>query len=420
MKQYVIIGNSASGIAAIESISARDKGAKIIVISDEDYPAYCRCLISYYLAGEVKEDKLVYRPEAFYKEHNVELHLNKKVTRVDPAKNRVVCADKSVFNYDSLLIATGARPKFPELPGIKKEGVFGFRTVKDAKEISGLLPVTKSVCVLGGGLIGLKAACALRKRSIDVKVVIKSRQILSQMLDADAAILAQKRLEEKGIEFLFGQDAQEIIGEGDIRALKVESGKVFSCSMVISAKGVQPNIELIKDAEIKTREGIIANETLRTNVENIFAAGDVCESADISTGGFAVNALWPIAVEQGKVAGVNMSGERLVYEGSVGMNSIDFFGLPLVSLGVYKAGANSGMEELKSANLKQGYYKKLIFNGNLLVGAVLAGDIKNSGILLRLIREKADVSGFKDKLLQDNFSYPCIINVVKEKECRYV
>jgi len=420
MRQYIIIGNSAAGIAAVESIRARDKNAKVIVISDEDYSAYCRCLISYYLSGEVKEDKIIYRPESFYQDNNIELCLNKKVVRVDLNKNRVVCADKSSFNYDCLLLASGARPKFPELPGIKKRGVFGLRTFKDAQEISALLPITKTACILGGGLIGLKAAQALRKRAVEVKVIIKSQQVLSQMLDSEAAGIAQKRLEENAVELLLGQDVQEIIGEGDIKAVKIESGKVLGCSLVISGKGVQPNIELVKESGIKIGEGISANGFMQTNIENIYAAGDVCESLDISSGKPAVNALWPAAVEQGKIAGANMAGERLVYEGSVGMNSLEFFGLPVISLGMYKADESGGFEELKISHPGQGYYKKLIIKNNLLKGAILIGDIKNSGIFLRLIREKIDLSDLKDKLLADNFSYPQIMNMIKEKERRYV
>jgi nitrite reductase (NADH) large subunit len=163
MKQYLIIGNSAAGIAAVEAIRKLDKESKIIILSDENYPAYCRCLISYFLAKDIKEDKIIYRPESFYKENNVELQLNKKVIRIEPKNNRVTCEDKTRVSYDSLLIATGASPKFPETPGIKKRGVFGFRTLKDVKDIEGLVPVTKSACVLGGGLIGLKAAYALKK-----------------------------------------------------------------------------------------------------------------------------------------------------------------------------------------------------------------------------------------------------------------
>lgn len=421
MKQYIIIGNSAAGIAAVESIRKYDKAGRITVISDEGYPAYCRCLISYYLAGQVKEDKINYRPPAFYKENDIELLLNKKVSRVDPPKNRVILEDKNQLGYDYLLLATGASPKFPDIKGIKKSGVFGFRTLKDAKDIEGLLPVTKTACVLGGGLIGLKAAVGLKKRNSEVKVVVKSRQVLSQMLDFEAASIAQQALEKNGIELVLGQDAAEIIGEGDIKAVKLDSGKVFGCSLVVVGKGVAPNIGLAQDAGIKINEGIVADELLQTNIPNVYAAGDCAESFDLTLGKNSINALWPIAVEQGKIAGANMAGSGIRYSGSLGMNSIDFFGLPVVSFGAYKIKEEerASFQELKFRDAGLNIYKKLILKDNRLLGAVLAGDIKNSGVFLRLIREKIDTSSFKDKLLQDNFGYPDIRDFVKEKEYIY-
>jgi len=421
MKQFIIIGNSAAGIAAVEAIRKVDKESKIIIVSDENYPAYCRCLISYFLAGDIKEDKILYRLMSFYKENNIELLLNKKVTNVSPKKNRIILEDKSQLEYDSLLIATGARPKFPETPGIKKRGVFGFRTLNEVKDIEGLLPVTKSACVLGGGLIGLKAAYALRKRNIEVKVIIKSKQVLSQMLDFQAANLVQKRLEENGIEILLGQDILEVIGNGDIKAVKLDSGKAFGCSLIIVGKGVSPNIDLVKDTDIKIGEGIIANNLLQTNIPNVFTAGDVCESFDLTLGKISVNALWPVAVEQGRISGKNMAGDNINYEGSLGMNSIEFFGLPTVSLGIYRIGENDrDYEELKVLDAKANLYKKLILKGKIIVGAILVGDIKNSGVFLKLIKERIDVSSFKDKLLEENFGYPDIIDFVKDKEHIYV
>lgn len=421
MKQYLIIGNSAAGIAAAEAIRNKDKESRIVIISDEDYPAYCRCLISYYLAGDVGEDKILYRPESFYKENNIELLLNKKVIRVDPGKNRIICEDKSQLSYDSLLIATGASPKFPDTPGMKKRGVFGFRTIKDTKEIEGLIPVTKAVCVLGGGLIGLKAAYGLKKRNVEVKVIVKSKQVLSQMLDYAAAHFLQQKLEENGIEIISGQDVVEVIGNGDIKAVKLDSGKAMGCSLIIVGKGVSPNISLIKDTQIKVNEGIIADTLLQTNIPNIFTAGDVCESFDLTLGKLSVNALWPVAVEQGRCAGINMAGGNVNYTGSLGMNSIEFFGLAVVSLGIYKVKEDEqGYEELKVLDAKANLYKKLILNGKIIVGAILVGDIKNSGVFLRLIKERIDVSSFKDRLLQENFGYPDIMDFIKDKESIYV
>ncbi|MBU0709794.1 MAG: FAD-dependent oxidoreductase [Candidatus Omnitrophica bacterium] len=421
MKEFLIIGNSAAGVAGIESIRKNDKQSKITVISDEDYNSYCRCLISYYLSGEVKEDKILYRPESFYKENNINLLLNKKVVRIDPKKNRVILEDKSNLGYDSLLIATGASPKIPEITGIKKKGVFGFRTIKDAKEIEGLVPVTKTACVLGGGLIGLKAAYGLKKRGVDVKVIIGSKQVLSQMLDFESAQFVQKRLEENGIELILGQNVQEIIGNGDIKAVKLDSGKAIGCSLVIVGKGVSPNIGLIKDTQIKINRGVITGELLDTNIPNIYAAGDVSESFDIALGRHAVNALWPVAVEQGKTAGLNMAGEKTNYQGSVGMNSIEFFGLPIISLGIYKAGKEElSLEELKLSQARSNNYKKLLLRNNVIIGAILIGNIKNSGIFLRLIRERTDISTIKDKLLQEDFAYPDILDLIKEEERIYV
>ncbi|MFH0912780.1 MAG: FAD-dependent oxidoreductase [Candidatus Omnitrophota bacterium] len=421
MKQFVIIGNSAAGISAVEAIRQKDKESKIIILSDEDYPAYCRCLISYYLAGDVKEEKILYRPESFYQENNVELLLNKKVLRVDPKKNRITLEDKTQFNYDALLIATGASPKFPELKGIKKKGAFGFRTIKDTKDIAGLLPVTKAACVLGGGLIGLKAAYALKKKNVDVKVVIRSEQVLSQMLDFQAAGFVQRRLEENGIEIILGQDVTEIIGNGDIKAVKLDSGKALESSLVVVGKGVSPNTDLIKETEIKFNDGILVNNLMQTNIPNIYTAGDVCESFDLTLGQHAVNALWPVAVEQGKVAGANMVGEDLNYHGSLGMNSIEFFGLPVVSLGIYKVKeGDAAFEELKLCDTKATIYKKIILKDNFIVGAIFVGDIKNSGVFLSSIRQRLDVSSFKDRLLRDNFGYHDIMDLVKDKERLYV
>ncbi|MDO8525669.1 MAG: FAD-dependent oxidoreductase [Candidatus Omnitrophota bacterium] len=416
MKHFIIIGNSAAGIAAVEAIRKIDKKSKISVISDEDYPSYCRCLISYYLAGDIKEDNVRYRPDSFYKDNDVRLVLNKKVIRVDPKKNTVSFMDKKEEGYDHLLIATGSSPKFPDIKGIKKTGVLGFRTMVDAKAIEALVPKAKTACILGGGLIGLKAAYALKKKGLGVKVIIKSNQVLSQVLDFDAAGFVRKRLEEHGIEILPGKDAAEIMGEGDVKAVRLDDGKIIDASLVLVCKGVSPNIDLVNGSGIKTGIGVVADENLTTNAANICAAGDVCETSDPILGRTAVNALWPVAVEQGRIAGANMAGGKVAYDGSVGMNSLEFFGLPTVSLGLHKVGDSKDCEEFKVSNPASSIYKKLILRANRLVGAVLVGDIRSSGLYLRLIRDKVDVSSFRDKLLEEDLHYPDIMNFIKDKK----
>lgn len=418
MDHHIIIGNSAAGIAAVEAIRKRDRKSKITVISDEEYPSYCRCLISYYLAGDIKEKDVRYRQDSFYKDNDVRLILNKKIVRVDPKKSRVSFSGKEEEEgYDRLLIATGASPKFPDIKGIKKGGVFGFRTMADVKAIEARFAKSKNAAILGGGLIGLKVAYALSKKGLGVKVVIKSKQVLSQVLDSEAAGLVQKRLEEHGIEILLGRDVSELVGEGDVKAIRLDDGKVVDTSLVLACKGVAPNIDLVKGSGIKTEEGIIADERLATNVANIYTAGDVCETFDLALGGLSVNALWPVAVEQGRIAGANMAGGAIGYDGSMGMNSLEFFGLPTVSLGIYKVKAEQkNFEEFKMSNASSSVYKKIILRENRLVGAVLVGDIRSSGLYLRLIREKVDVSSIKDRLMEENLSYPDIMDYLKDKK----
>jgi len=419
MKNYLIVGNSAAGITAAETIRKNDSEGKITIISDEEYPAYYRCLISYVLAGDIGEDKLRYKTEEFYKSNNIDLILNKKVIKVDPKKNRVSLDDNNKLEYDVLLIATGSSPSMPDIKGTNKRGVFGFRTLKDIKEILEIIPIAESSCILGGGLIGIKAAYGLKKRGKEVKIIVKSGNILSQVVDKQAAELIQKRLEANGIEILTGRDVAEIIGNGDTKAVKLDTGKVLASSIVIVGKGVVPNIDLVKESSITTEYGILVNENLVSNIPNIFAAGDVAQAYDLVHGATYINALWPNAIEQGRIAGQNMAGANLKYDGSVAMNSVEFFGLPIISMGI-KRSDKEGYEELFSLDKERSIYRKVVLKDNRVVGMVAVSQIQNCGLFLRLIKEKIDISDIKDDLLSENFNYAKVIDRFQEKDDMYV
>lgn len=427
MKRIVIIGNSAAGISAAEIIRQKDKDSKITIISNEDYLGYHRCLISYYLAGDIKEERILYRAKDFYSANNIELLLNKRAKAIDVKKNQVVVEDlakenydKLKIDYDCLLLANGSSPKFPkEMKGIKKTGVFGFRTIADAKQILELVSVAQSACVLGGGLIGLKAAYALKKKNLEVKVIVKSPQILSQVLDKHAAEIFRRRLTEKGIDILFACDVQEIIGNGDVKALKLTSGKVIACSIVVVAKGVEPNVDLIKDSGINFKEGILVDDYLKTNIPNIYAAGDIAETWDPILEGRQVNALWPNAIEQGLTAGENILGENKKYAGSIGMNSVEFFGLPMISFGVTNP-ASGEYEEMVYKDEKKDIYKKIVLKDNIVKGAIFVEKVENIGILLKLARLRVDVSQIKDKLLDASFNFAYVKGLNYEKDNIYL
>ncbi|MFN3967077.1 MAG: NAD(P)/FAD-dependent oxidoreductase, partial [Endomicrobiia bacterium] len=404
---------------AAEVIRKLDNSAKIIMVSDENYPIYSRCLLSYYLAGDINEEKLKYRQEDFFEQNFIEPILGKKVLRVEPHKKFVVLEDGSTVEYDKLLIATGSRSKMENIPGKEKYGVFGLRNISDAKQIDTRLGKTKTAVMLGGGLIGLKTAYAVHKRGVKVIVVVKSPHILSQIMDKEAAEIVQKHISQQGIEIQTNLAAKEILGSHqEVEGVKLENDTVIECELIIVGKGVQPNIELAKDTEIKTNYGIVVNEYLQTSIDDIYAAGDVAECKDLISGNYTINALWPNAVLQGKIAGYNMVlGNTKKYDGSLAMNSVDFFNLPVITCGVTKR--NENIEVLVTKNERKCIYKKFLIKNGCLIGFVLIGDIQQAGVYNSLVRKKVDITKIKEYLTSPKFDFAKILPLVKDNKDKF-
>lgn len=420
--KYVIIGASAAGVTAAEAIRKNDKKSDITVISDETFPLYSRCLLTYFMAGSIDESKLYFKDKNFYKDNDIKTYLGKKAISIDRKKKNVSLESGTKIPYDKLLIATGATPQTVDVPGANKKGVLTLRKIDDARAILKLLDKIKSVAVLGGGLIGLRDAYALRQRNKEVSVIVKSPQVLSQMVDKEAADIIASLLEKHGIKIMTGLAANEILGKDSVEGILLDNGEKLRCQLVIIGKGVKPNTEIASGCGLKTENGITVNEFLETSDKDIFAAGDAAETYDIARESKRINALWPCAVEQGGIAGLNMAGGKEVYDGSLSMNSIDFFGLASISIGITKP--KEGECEVISKT-GENSYRKFVLKNNRIVGMVLAGDIRPAGIIGILIRSKVDVSIIKDILLDDNFNYAKIMPLVKkyedwfkQKECK--
>jgi len=325
------------------------------------------------------------------------------------------------IKFDRLLIATGSSPKLENIPGIDKKGVFPLRTIDHTKEIQSMLDKVKTVAVLGGGLIGLRAAYALKNRGKDVSVFVKSGSILSQIIDKDAASLMQKRIEEKGIKIFTGVAAKEITGDKSARGIIFDNGSEIVGDgrdrplLVIIGKGVSPNIEIAKEAGIKTNWGILADAMLKTSCDDIFTAGDVSETNDIALGESSINAIWPAASEQGRIAGLNMTGEKEQYEGSLAMNSIEFFGLPVISVGITRPKSDAYKEIVKK-DAERNIYKKIVLKDGIIVGVTFVNSIENTGIIGTLIKNKVDVTSIKDIILENYFDYGKIVHLIKKSK----
>jgi nitrite reductase (NADH) large subunit len=409
----VIIGNSAAGTAAIEAIRKLDNRSTITQLSDEIQPLYSRCLTSYFIAGKIDKDKLLYRSSDFHKKMNVELFSGTIAEEVDTKRQQLKCRGGKQFIYDKLLIATGSSPKMPsDIPsGI--DGVFVLRNLDDAIAIKNKIPQAKYGVVLGGGLIGMRAAEALSKCGLKVTVIVQSKHILSQMIDFEVAQIIQKRILGNNMEILTQTDISEVIHKkNNLVAVKTNTGKLLDCEILVVAKGVSANMQLIENSGIEKRQGIITNQYMQTNIANVFAAGDVAETYDIASEEYVTNALWTCAVQQGSVAGQNIAGQQKIYNGSIGQNALNFFDVSLISMGITSPKEVSKYRILSDSRPSRNIYKKLVIQNNLLKGIILLGKIDSAGILLDLIQRKTDISGFEDELLNDNFNYGKIIKYI--------
>ncbi len=407
---YVIIGGSAAGVTCAETLRKHDKKSDITLISDESFPLYSRCLLTYLISGSIDESKLNFKDKNFYKDNNIKEYLGKKAVSIDTEKKNVTLEDKTQISYDKLLLATGASPKSVDVPGIDKKGVFTIRKIDDARAIMEMLENVKEVCVLGGGLIGLRDAYALALKKKHVTVVVKSPQVLSQMVDMDAAGIIASTLEKNGIKIMTGVAAKEITGRESVEAILLDNGEKLSCQLVIIGKGVKANTELASSCGLKVEDAIAVDKFLGTSNKDIFAAGDCAQTYDIARDAQRINALWPCAVEQGEIAALNMLGKETVYDGSLSMNSVDFFGVSSISMGITKPKKEEDYEII--SKVQDNIYKKFVLKENRIVGMVLVGDIKIAGIVSALIKNKIDISSIKHLLLEDAFNYAKIMPLI--------
>ncbi len=386
---YVIIGNSAAAIGAVEGIRSIDRDGRITVISDEKYRTYSRPLISYWLMGRVADDKIYYRGKDFYEKNGVETLLGRRAVRIDPAKKLVTLDDGARIPYDRLLNATGSKPFVPPMKGLEKVKYSTFMSLDSAKEIKAQLREGMKVLIIGAGLIGLKAAEALDGCGVGITVVDMADRILPSILDERAAAKMQAHIESRGVSFKLGTSAQELSEHSAL----LTNGETVDFDLLIVAVGVRPNTGLIAEAGGKVERGIICDDTQRTSLDDVYAAGDCTVSHDVSSGADKILALLPNAYMQGEVAGKNMAGGEARYEKAIPMNAIGFFGLHIISAGSYDG--EEYVEETENT------YKKLVFRNGVLCGYILMGDVARAGIYTSLIKEKISTADVDIGLLKD-------------------
>lgn len=392
MKKYVVIGACAAGLAAAEQIRKTDKAGEITVLTNESYLPYSRPSISYLLKGAVKESDMFLRKTQFYKSNKINIVTNSKVTAIDREHKRVKAGRKE-YSYDKLCICTGSKPFIPPMKNVEgKENAYTFLDLAAVKAVKTVADENTKAVVIGAGLIGMKAAEGLSKICKSVDVVELAPRILPSILDAKSSKNVKKFIEENGhIKFHLENTVVSAKTKGKkITAVVLKDGKEIKCDMVIMAVGVRPETQLAENAGLEVNRGIVTNPiTMQTSDENIYAAGDCTVSVDMLDGAKKIIALWPNAVKQGTVAGSQMAGGNLEIDGTYSVNAIDFYGLRICTCGLINA---AGEQYCDKTSQNADEYKRLIFEGNRLVGFVLINSSTNAGIYTKLIADKVDLS----------------------------
>ena len=392
-EKLLVIGNGMSALRTLEELLSIEKDKyEITIFGQEPYVNYNRIMLSYLLSGEKSFDDTIINHQHWYDEHDIQLNIDNKVTSINANNKTIKCSKGETHSYDKLLIATGSNPFIPETEGSHLDNVLAFRTKKDVDSIIKTIDKNKTAVVVGGGLLGLEAAYGIAKHGVRTVLVHRSANLMSQQLDATAGKLLQKNLEQYGIEFRLNDTLTQIHGELQVEEVTFKDGERIDSNLVVFATGIKPNTALADEAELKINKGILVNDYLQTNNEDIFAIGECVEHKGNTYGLVA-----PL-YEQAKVCAKKLSDTHTEpYIGSTLSTRLKISGVDLFSAGDYLGDETT--EELILLDEKVGVYKKLVIYDNKIIGMVLYGDTLDASWYLKMLKEGTDVSELRAKLL---------------------
>ena len=398
--QHIIIGAGPAGVVAAETLRKADPDAGITIIGDEPEPPYSRMAIPYYLIDNIEESGTYLRdPNQHFKSQNIEV-MQQRVDKIDIGAKQVKLADGSAQAYDKLLIATGSHPVSPPIPGLDLPQVHSCWTLEDARNIIRLAQPGSNVVLIGAGFIGCIILEALVKRGINLAVVEAGNRMVPRMLDENAGGLLESWCKKEGIDVHSSCTVDGIAAAADdLVEVSLSDGGKLSAALVITATGVKANIDLLEGSGIKTDQGVLVDYSMQTSEPDIYAAGDVAQGVDFSTGNHEVQAIQPTATDHGRIAALNMAGQGSAHHGTLNMNVLDTVGLISCSFGLWM-GVEGG-ESAQLYNAEEYQYINLQFDGDHLVGASSVGKTQHIGVLRGLIESKIHLGVWKQRLMQD-------------------
>jgi nitrite reductase (NADH) large subunit len=403
--RHVIVGTGIAGTLAAETIRKLDPKSSITLLGREPFYPYCRPMTTMLLEGRIVPEEMVIREADDFRSQDIQLLLGEPVQKIDIAERKVETEQGKVIPFDRLLIAAGADPIDLKVDGSDLGNIFCLRKWKDAEAISEVLRDVRSALVVGGGLVGLKAAQALIHRDIRVVMVEKLAYPLPLVVDPKSGAVISGRLENMGIALKMGTTVSAFGGNGMVKEAVLDDGSKVSCDLVVIAVGSRPAVSFLEKGAVAVDQGIHVNSYLETDVEGVYAAGDVAKAMDVTLHRRKVNAIWPVAVEQGIAAGINMAGRRVRYKGSMGRNVLRIGDLDILTGGLVNPPPDEDYEVLEDEDPRRKTYRKLIFQGDILKGLAMLNRVEKGGILLSMIQNQIPVSMEKERLFDPGFDF---------------
>ena len=409
--KHVIVGSGVAGVTAAQAIVRADPSAEVHLFGAEPHPYYRRPRLWEFIAGEVEQEALYFRPPEWYAERGIHLHLGVRVTLLDPAVHRLTLrpgsgqalADGSTVEYDRLLLATGGRPFVPPCEGTDKEGVFTLRTLDDALAIKAYALKVSTAVVIGGGLLGLETARALGTAGLEVTVVEFFPYLLPRQLDEEGSEVLQSLLEAQRLRIITGGATEAVLGDEHADGIRLEDGRQVPGELVLFSTGIRSEVSLAQAAGLEVNRGVVVDEQLRTSAADVFAAGDAAEFEG------RVYGIIPAAVEQAQTAAANMVAPgSAIYSGTLAATTLKVAGAELVSLGECIV-PDDEIITLRHVDLAAGHYRKFVLRDGRIVGAILLNDKERARPVIRLMERGGDVLAQADHLLDDDFDLKSLL-----------
>ena len=395
---HVIIGDGIAGASAAETIRETDPDASVTVLTDEGEALYNRILIKEFAKGKLPEAPISIHEPEWYDERDIDLQLNTHVTDIDPDAHEIQTHEGDTYEYDKLLVATGGTPAQLPVENSDADGVHHFWTFQDARGIREHADESDQGIIVGAGLLGIDLAAVCAAQEIDAKYLMRGNRWWRYALSEDGAEIIHEALEENGVEPVFesGVDHFEVDDDGRVTGAVDPDGNHYDGEWAGVAIGLDFNTEFLNGAGLELNDGVVVDEYMQTNVEDIYAAGDLTQFYDTILDSQAQNGAWGSAKEQGSVAGTNMVADAEEKEFRwVSSYSITHFDFPFLSFGHPTRGDDEAERKYSDSE-----WRRLAFEDGQLIGGVLIGDLSQQSTFKKLIRQERQVADKKELLLE--------------------